>query len=48
MEEKLIARKLPKADSLTIDPENYYQQALCGYYDFRCRVSRDKIRFILV
>ena len=44
MEEKLIAMRLPKADSLTIDPENYYQQALCGYYDFRCRVSRDKVR----
>lgn len=44
MKEKLLARKLPEADSFTIDPENYYRQAVCGYYDFCCRVSRDKVR----
>ncbi len=44
MKEKLLARKLPEADSFTIDPENYYRQAVCGYYDFCCRVSRNKVR----
>ena len=40
----LIPKPLPDADSLAIDREDYYGQALNGYYDFSCHVSKDKVR----
>ena len=41
---KLIAQVLPSADTLTVDPNNYYRQILHGYYNFNCVVGEGVVR----
>ncbi len=39
-----IAKELPKAEDMVIDPINYYSQVIQGYYNFNCVVSKNLTR----
>ena len=41
---KMKAQALPNPESLTIDPEHYYRQVICGYYQFDCAVKENVTR----
>ena len=44
MRNQVTAQALPDAESLTIDPDNYYRQVLHGYYQFDCVVEEGTVR----
>lgn len=44
MNEKIKAKPLPDAASLTIDPKHYYRQDVVGYYDFPCPMENGSMR----
>lgn len=44
MNEKIKAKPLPDAASLTIDPAHYYRQDVVGYYDFPCPMEDGSMR----
>lgn len=43
-EVKRQAQALPDPEKLTIDPDHYYRQVLCGYYQFDCEVEEGTVR----
>jgi poly(3-hydroxybutyrate) depolymerase len=40
----MIAKELPKAEAMVIDPVNYYGQVIQGYYNYDCFVSKESTR----
>lgn len=44
MNEKIKAKALPDAATLTIDPKHYYRQDVVGYYEFPCPLEDGTMR----
>lgn len=44
MNSRVMAKALPEATRLEINPKEYYKQKICGYYNFNCVVTEEVTR----